>query len=547
MLKRLTHQALKLACLRADRAFRGQSQQFEQVQRHKLQQILQQVANAQGKARSLVPTWEEFSQYQAVTRYAQWQEKIHAQRRGESRLTSSPLVRYQPTSGSSEKLKLIPYTQAFIEQLDAAIAPWLASMYRQYPKMASGTHYWSVSWLPQSQFADLSGNLNDDSELLGVVKRVLAAQSQAVPADVALAASADDALFATLCYLVADRQLRLLSVWSPTFALQLLDALPIWADGIIDVLQNGNWRGRQLSLKQLTAPYAPSRAQELKRILALPKAVWVAELWPDLAVVSAWDTADAAPWAEQLQALIPHAAFEGKGLWATEGVVTIPIDGHYPLAYQSHFYEFEDLTNGGILASWQLKEGDVVSPIITSGNGLLRYQLDDRIVVSEFWQGVPCFKFLGRRFGVDMVGEKMSPDAARQALTAVAQQYGVEAVSLLAVQGFEQLKPRYVALFTDKNMLIPQQLRLDVAQAVERELRGHFHYELARDLRQLDSVTAVIAQDGWRVCQDVAIAGGMIEGNIKPEPVRRAQRHALLSIVPSLQAELSPELWERAS
>ena len=54
-----------------------------------------------------------------MTRYAQWQERINAQRRGESALTTSPLVRYQPTSGSSEKLKLIPYTKGFINELDA--------------------------------------------------------------------------------------------------------------------------------------------------------------------------------------------------------------------------------------------------------------------------------------------------------------------------------------------------------------------------------------------------------------------------------------------
>ena len=35
MLKRLTHQALKLACARADRNFRGQGKQLEQVQRQK--------------------------------------------------------------------------------------------------------------------------------------------------------------------------------------------------------------------------------------------------------------------------------------------------------------------------------------------------------------------------------------------------------------------------------------------------------------------------------------------------------------------------------
>ncbi|HMV60469.1 MAG TPA: GH3 auxin-responsive promoter family protein, partial [Agitococcus sp.] len=143
-------------------------------------------------------------------------------------------------------------------------------------------------------------------------------------------------------------------------------------------------------------------------------------------------------------------------------------------------------------------------------------------------------------------GEKMSPDAARQALATVAQQYGLEPISLLAVQGFQQLKPRYVALFSDSQLLVNQQLRQNVAQAVDQELRGHFHYELARDLRQLDSVVAVVAQDGWRVCQDIAIAGGMIEGNIKPEPVRRVQRAAVERLLPSAQLVLDQQ-WDKAS
>ncbi|MBP8111281.1 MAG: GH3 auxin-responsive promoter family protein, partial [Agitococcus sp.] len=179
MLNRLTHQALQLACRRSDNAFRKESKLLEFVQRQKLAKILQQVAAANGRIKTAVPTWEEFAVNQPVTRYGQWQEAINAQRRGESLLTTSPLVRYQPTSGSSEKLKLIPYTKAFIDELDSAIAPWLASMYRHHRGLNGGTHYWSVSWLPQSQFAELSGNLNDDSELLGSVKRVLAGQSQA--------------------------------------------------------------------------------------------------------------------------------------------------------------------------------------------------------------------------------------------------------------------------------------------------------------------------------------------------------------------------------
>ena len=88
MLNRLTHTALRLACYRADAAFRGQSLQLEKVQRQKLKQILTQVAAAQPSARTLIPCYEEFAAHQPVTRYAQWQERIHAQRRGESALTS---------------------------------------------------------------------------------------------------------------------------------------------------------------------------------------------------------------------------------------------------------------------------------------------------------------------------------------------------------------------------------------------------------------------------------------------------------------------------
>jgi hypothetical protein len=443
-------------------------------------------------------------------------------------------VRYQPTSGSSEKLKLIPYTKAFIDELDSAIAPWLSSMYRHFPGINGGTHYWSVSWLPQSQFAEMKGNLNDDSELLGAVKRVLASQSQAVPADVALAASADDALFATLCYLVANGDLRMLSVWSPTFALQLLQSLPLWADEIIAVLNQGKWLARTPALARLQAPYAPKRAMELRRVLALHPSVLGAELWPNLALVSAWDTADAAVWAQQLRGCFPQAGFEGKGLWATEGVVTIPVDGQYPLAYRSHVYEFEDLTNGGILAPWELKEGDVVSPIITSGNGLLRYQLDDRVAVSGFWGEIPCLQFQGRRFGVDMVGEKMSPEAARQVLAKVAARFMVEPVSLMAVNGEQQHRPRYVAVFSQASQADAWRQRDDLGMAVEQELRAHFHYELAADLRQLEPAQAIVAQDGWALYQQIAIAGGMIEGNIKPEPVRRMARAAVAQVVPGL-------------
>ncbi len=528
MLTRLTHHALMLACRREDRAFRQQRDVLEKVQRLKLERLIAQTGRSEA-------SWEAFSECVPVTRYSDWHERISLQREGGDRLSSSPLVRYQPTSGSSEQLKLIPYTKQFLSELDSAIAPWLSSLYRQHPGLGGGAHYWSVSWLPQSQQETMRGNLNDDSELLGVVKRVLAAHSQAVPAGVAMAHRADDAMFATLAYLVARADMRMLSVWSPTFALQQLQSLRRWGVEIAEVLTLGSWGTRASSLAALPAPHRPQRARVLEQALTLDDSQMTQILWPSLAVVSAWDTADASVWAQQLREKFAHSAFEGKGLWATEGVVTLPYDGVYPLAYRSHVYEFETLASERMLAPWQLREGDEVSPVISGGNGLLRYRLDDRLQVTGFWGGVPCFRFLGRRFGVDLVGEKMAPETARDVMAAVGECFALVPVTLLAVDAQGRGQPRYIALFSAApGSAVAAHEHVQAGAMVDELLCRHFHYELARDLRQLPAATALVVNDGWPCFQRIAVAAGMIEGNIKPEPVKRVTKAAMLTVLPEL-------------
>lgn len=536
MLSRLTHQALRLACWQGDRRFAGQRHAIERVQRDKLAQLLRDLPL---DGRPAIASWEAFRERVPLSRYGDWRDRIDGQRSGGPMLTRSQLVRYQPTSGSSERLKLIPYTRRFLGELDAAIAPWVASLYRQHPGLRSGVHYWSVSWLPESQRHLLDGNFNDDSELLGGMKRVLAAYSQAVPAGVAFAGAADDAMFATLAFLLARDDLRMLSVWSPTFMLQMLEAVETHGAELVEVLDNGYWGRRAASLRNLEAPHAPRRAAVLKAALAAPPAELGQRLWPGLALVSAWDTADAAPWAAQLRLRFPQAGFEGKGLWATEGVVTIPYAGLYPLAYQSHVYEFERLSDGAVLAPWELREGDEVSPVISGGNGLLRYRLDDGLAVTGFYGSVPCFQFLGRRFGVDLVGEKMAPEAARQVLAETALQFDLEPVSLLAVDAAGAGRSRYLALFGQDLSAGPSPDVQALAAAVERGLCKHFHYELARNLRQLEPAVALVVPDGWAAYQRLAVGGGMIAGNIKPEPVRRVPLSVLLDALPQALGTLT--------
>lgn len=515
-----SHIILKQWCDSSDRKFKKSFSALEATQREILSAILatSSLANSKG-----VQDYEQFVQAFPSTRYAAWREEINLYRDQKLALSSSKLVRFQPTSGSSEQIKFIPYTKQFLDELDHAIAPWLASLYRKCPELQSGTHYWSVSWLPESQREVLKDkNLNDDSALLGIGKRVLSKFTQAVPSNIAFAANADDALFATICYLVANRNLAMISVWSPTFALQLLDRLEAMQQEVAEVLQRGTWGIRQLSLKQVDAPHCPKSADCLINS-SNGHEIDFKKLWPKLSLVSSWDTAGSKAWANKLQQRLPHVQFEGKGLWATEGVVTIPYDQHYPLAYQSHFYEFEYLEGekqGQIIPSWKLKKGDVVSPIITSGNGLLRYCLDDCLRVTDFLEQIPCFEFQGRRFGVDLVGEKLAPETAQQLLSQL-NQIESKAISLLAIDTEQQVKPFYCVLFEgDIHHSID-------SSYIDELLRENFHYELARNLGQLDQPQIRQANNGWNAYKKLVMFDGIIEGNIKPEPLKKVSLNSL--------------------
>ncbi|XID75611.1 GH3 auxin-responsive promoter family protein [Alkanindiges sp. WGS2144] len=523
LLTQLSHRALILACYGADQRFQKQRLDLEQVQRKKLAKTLKQLYLPYSRRR--IKDYESFAANLPLTRYADWKGRIEDMRQGGKALSRSKLIRYQPTSGSSEHIKFIPYYQGFLAELDSAIGPWLSSMYRLHPQLQQGSHYWSISWLPESQRHLLTGaNLNDDSMLLDWGKRLLSKYTQAVSSEVAFAGSADDALFATLCYLVADAHLSMLSVWSPTFALQLLDNMPRWGSQIIQVLRTGSWGGRQQSLTHVKAPQSRQRARLLEYLLSRPLMDWQA-LWPSLTLVSCWDTAGAKAWAEQLQLRLPFAAFEGKGLWATEGVVSIPYNELYPLAYQSHFYEFEHLATGMVVPSWQLKEGDEVSPILTTGSGLLRYCLDDHLVVTGFYGSVPCFSFKGRRFGVDLVGEKLDPDTALAVLQKAAQTRDYcKPVTLLAIDTQGQTTPYYLAVFEAAHRNMPCTTLLD------NHLKQNFHYELARNLGQLAPAQVICVDDGWQYYRQLAMQSGMVEGNIKPEPLKKIYADVLAGV-----------------
>lgn len=520
------HQLLRQLVAPGVRRFERHLNSLESVQRARLSRWLAAAADTpEGKKRGLRAnmSWEEFSQQIPISNYTDYAQAIGHQRAGQAaHLIHSPVMRYQPTSGSTSAVKWVPYTKLFLQELDEVISAWVGDLYRQFPKQANGSHYWSLSWIPTDMRALTSGDINDDMKMLSWGKRLLAYLTQAVPQDVALAKTSDDAMFATLAYLAADERLGFLSVWSPTFAIGSMEQMAGWRLELAQALKTGQWGARQSNMGQVPCPRSDRAAKLLAAWDGQVKSDFFIKLWPQLAVVSSWDTAAAAPWAQKLKQLLPHAQFQGKGLWATEGVVTFPFQGRYPLAYLSHFYEFEDTTDGRIYAAWQLKDGQEIIPIMTTGSGFARYKMSDVLRVNGFLGQVPCLLFLGRNDGVDLVGEKTSATMAQQIQDNLDLR-GSLPVTLLALDESTNHAPGYVLLLECADNTDAQALQTHVAKQLELALMNNFHYKLARELGQLQPSACVALPQMRDIYIEQCRLRGMIEGNIKVEPLRHWQ------------------------
>ena len=527
------------------------SRDIETLQRNILKDTLAQVVGSESaRKHSLTADMsvEDFQKNVPITDYDYWHDMIvEQQKTGKPMLSTASCDRYQPTSGSTSKIKWIPYTRPFLDQADEAISPWMSDLYANFPGIKKGRHYWSLSWVPSDLRDAVSDSINDDLQLLPWWKRLFMAGTMAVPEGVSRAESSEESFFATSCYLVAATDLSFISVWSPTFAMSLLQMMQEHREKIAQVLDTGAWVAPFDSLKDLQAPVNKQAAAYLRQWDGEVTPAFTKAIWPKLALISSWDTSSSKGWAEKLHALFPHSGFQGKGLFATEGVVTFPMGDDYPLAASSHFYEFEDLDTNEIICSWDLKQGMRVRPIMTTGNGLLRYATKDMLEVTGFINECPALRFISRIDGVDMVGEKLSPDSAVKLIDHFSGVKGMSPVTLLALPSSDvRSKPLYALLCNGGSEA--EAARDELSALLEEQLCQHFHYKLARELGQLGHAEMLIVPDAMEVYTEHKIAGGMVAGNIKIEPLVLWQSDQLPTAIRAiLQNSNAAEAGDRKS
>jgi hypothetical protein len=461
-------------CAGPYRRFQKDLSQPEMAQDKLLKKLLYDLAKTDdGRALGITKNdgYEIFAAKVPIQTYETLESRIRRQMEtGRPILTPHRIIHVEPTSGSSGPVKHIPYTSPLLHSFSNMFRIWSYDQLRYGFKPETGRIFMSISPpIGDTAFTDDRGYLKEPL-------RSLVSPFLVLPPRHTDATSFQKNLALTL---LKETGLEIISIWSPSYLLVLLDYI----------------QENKLSL----IPLLPLRQQSLLDNEPLP---WAA-LWPKLKLISCWDNAMAEPLANRLRALFPHVQVQGKGLLATEAPITLPllsVSGHLPLLNEV-FLEFET-AEGKIKRLHEVSPGEQLQVIVTQQGGLTRYRLNDLVEVRALYRNTPSFAFIGRsNQGCDLAGEKLTESFVCQALLP------------LIPSGCFLLLPYQAE--TSGYILLTGERQDALAEKAEKTLCEAYHYRLARNLRQIAPLKAIHVPDLLSLLPAFHQSEGMRLGNIK--------------------------------
>lgn len=458
-----------------------------EVQEKRLKEILEKNKNTlYGKKYSFdeIKNSKEYREKVPLTKYEDYLEYIEMIKEGEKDvLTEEEVKLLELTSGSMSASKLIPYTEGLKREFQAGIKPWIYSLYSLYPEIKKGKSYWSVTPVT-SERRHTSGGIpigfEEDSEYFGKVEKYLMDMIFASPKDIKLERDMEKFYWRTTLKLLETDNLTLISVWSPTFLLLLIEYI-------------------EKNSQKLLAALTSKRRERIEFHLIKKE---YSRIWDKLKVISCWGDGNAAHYLEDIKRLFEGVVIQPKGVLATEGFLSFPMGDEEGsrISYYSHFFEFIDRETEEIKLAHQLERGKKYEVVLTTSGGLYRYCIGDIIEVVNIKDiKHPIIKFIGRKGAVsDLFGEKVSEEFAGKISKELRAEY-----FMLSPE-----KDRYrVYLKADRNIS---------NRDIDEMFRKNFHYDYCRKLGQLKEIEIfVLTGEPEKEYIDYCLKKGQRLGDIK--------------------------------
>lgn len=363
-----------------------------------------QILNAENEKELI----EKFQNKIPIVNYEDIKEFVEKEKVGKSNVLLSDKIKlFELTSGSTSDVKYIPYTEKFLKSYMNGVFAWIYNLYQNNKRLFLGSSYWSVSPILKREAVTSGGirvGIEDDTSYFDKVSAFFLNKLFTVPKEIKNIQNMEDFLLITAVFLLLSENLAMISVWSPSFLMILLDFIEKNHKVICQIVKSedlgteffadknlGNKKYFQIIQKKYRKLWKKNRTKFLinyfekyeKNILSkndktqnleiteknneneimaenknletksgnkiVENFVDYSVIWEKLSLVSCWADSDSYEIFIKLkEKLNPNKKnmnlkFQGKGLMSTECIVSFPlenVENGSVVAYNSFFYEF---------------------------------------------------------------------------------------------------------------------------------------------------------------------------------------------------------------
>ena len=367
-------------------------------------EIESQILNAENEKELI----EKFQNKIPVVNYEDIKEFVEKEKVGKSNVLLSDKIKlFELTSGSTSDVKYIPYTEKFLKSYMNGVFAWIYNLYQNNKRLFLGSSYWSVSPILKREAVTSGGirvGIEDDTSYFDKVSAFFLNKLFTVPKEIKNIQNMEDFLLITAVFLLLSENLAMISVWSPSFLMILLDFIEKNHKVICQIVKSEdlgteffadknleNKKYFQIIQKKYRKLWKKNRSKFLinyfekyeKNILSkndktqnleiteknneneimaenknletksgnkiVENFVDYSVIWEKLSLVSCWADSDSYEIFIKLkEKLNPNKKnmnlkFQGKGLMSTECIVSFPLENvknGSVAAYNSFFYEF---------------------------------------------------------------------------------------------------------------------------------------------------------------------------------------------------------------
>lgn len=380
-----------------------------------------------------VASVEQFRHTVPIASYEDLRPYIDREVAGERGALLNPQDRtlmFAKTSGTTGRAKLIPVTESSGRAYLSAFQVWVDACFEDHPQGMDG---YILPIVGAEEEGTTPGGVPT-----GAISGLLARRQSRITRSLYAAPRAVHNIpqasirYYTLMRIALNKDVTLMSTANPSTLLLLARLADERKEALLRDLHDGTLTGGEAlsgAMFRALQPYLernPARARELERIASRRGGLYPVDYWPNLSLITCWKGGPLKLFLQGLPEYYGHVPVRDIGLLASEGRFTIPLSDMGAgglLNTPGAFYEFvpesgrASLAGCETLLAHELERGRSYRIIVTSSNGLCRYDMHDVVQVEGFEGSTPVLGFLNKGQHIASVtGEKVSE---YQAVTAV--------------------------------------------------------------------------------------------------------------------------------